>query len=394
MTQSPQAAADKYQATLDRRTDMLDNGAATRREDGSVVATTGWDAGEVIGKDGIAQDQNGKFMAAYARRPAWHSFGWVKPGDEPMTVTEALRESGLGGWNVQKRPLFWGATDESKMGTGKAHNVFATVRTDIAGDEAYLGTVGHRYTIFQTEQVMGFLDELLGQGGQLGIEAAIALDGGRKVAISCFLPENIILDPAGRADMIKPYIQTVNSFDGSGSMYSIVTPLRGECANTVRWGKGLATAKWSTRHTTNGLQRTEEARRQMGMTVAYYKAFKRDAEEMIHIPYTDAQFDRFLEEWYPLEDDAGKAKTTRVEKKRDLARGLYRESPTNARVRGTLWGAAQALIEQDDWYSDVRAPKSVSEDVVRAGRILDGAGVDKGTDRKSQLRERLLATVR
>jgi len=391
---STQAAADRYQATLDSRAQLLAEGGGQRTADGNLRATTGWDAGEVIGKDGIAQNASGEFMAAYARKPAWHSLGWVKEGDEPMTIEEALTMSGLGGWNVEKRPLFWGLDNDSVMGTGKAHNVFATVRTDITDDAAYLGTVGHRYQVFQTEEVMSFLDELLGQNGQLGVESAIALEGGRKVAVSCYLPKNITLDPGGRADVIKPFVQTVNSFDGSGSMYSIVTPLRAECSNTVRWGKQLATAKWSTRHTTNGLQRTVEARRQMGLTLDYYEAFEKDATAMIQTPMSDAEFDRFLTEWHPLDADAGKAITTRVEKKRDVARRLFRESPTNARITGTMWGAAQALIEQEDWFSEVRVGKTLTEDMVRAGRILDGAGVEKGQDRKSQLRERLLATRR
>lgn len=373
------AEVARVQTELARRSKMIDEGGATLGSDGKLRANTGWDANEVIGRQGIAH-QNGQALAAFARTPAWHREGWVKEGDEPMTASEALEKAGLAGWNVQKRPLFAGLTDESKMGTIKVHNMFANVRTDIDGDDAYLGTVGHRYTVFQTEEVMGFLDELTGPGRALGIESAIALDNGRRVAISAYLPQDIILDPSGMADVVKPLLSAVNTFDGQGSFYSVVSPIRFECTNTVRWGTKLASAKWSVRHTTNGLQRIQEAQRQLGLMTSYYKAFETEATAMIQTPMSNGEFDKFLEEFYPLDSDASKSMTTRVEKKRGKARELFREADTNANIRNTVWAAEQALIEQGDWFSDVRAPKGVHEDVRRAQRFVEASDLDGKTN--------------
>jgi phage/plasmid-like protein (TIGR03299 family) len=385
MTDQPSAAAfaaDK-QATLDRRAGLLNNGAAQVDANGRVRVATGWDAGEVIGKAGLDQT-TGQVALAMNGAPAWHGLGTVVDG--AMTAADALRLANLD-WEVEKRPMFYGADEESRMGTGLAPNAFAMVRTDTDG---YLGTVGRRYTGIQNEAGFAFLDDLTGQNGEARFETAGALEGGRKVFISMFLPENITLDPEGMADVVKPYFMAVNSHDGSGSFYVVVTPLRPVCANTVRWGLQGATAKWSAQHTSGAMKRMEEARRTLGLTIDYYKKFEQDATRMIQTPMSDREFDRLIESFYPLDDDASKVTASRVEIRRDTARYLFREADTNANIRNTVWGAGQALIEQIDWKSTIRPPKHMTEELVRGGRIIEGADDDK----KSELHRRLLLLTR
>jgi phage/plasmid-like protein (TIGR03299 family) len=200
------------------------------------------------------------------------------------------------------------------------------------------------------------------------------------------LPEDIVLDAAGAADLVKVYLMAVNSHDGSSPFSVAVTPIRPVCSNTVRWATEGAVTRWAVRHTESATQVVAEAQRTLTLSVDYIARFRQDATAMIQTPMSDAAFERLVEDLFPIDEDAPKRAKTRAQTQRDQAVHLFCEADTQANVRNTVWGAEQALIEQIDWLSAVRAPKSLTADIVRGARIVEGTT----DERKSNIHRRLL----
>lgn len=400
MTDSVQAAADDFQATLDARSALIDNGGAQLDGKGNLRATAGWDAGEVIGKDGLDRTATGVTRLYYNAEGGtpWHRLGQGTEGAQ--NVEEALALAHMNG-QIVKRPVFFGSDAESTMGGGVVHNQFATVYVDPDTlDETYLAVVGHRYRIIQPAEQAAFIDEMLGQAGGLKLETAGSLNGGRVMFMSLLIPENIVLDPEGRADIIKPYLSVRMTHDGTSRNRLYVSPVRPVCKNTLDWGMKHATGEIAIGHTSNALERIKEARQALGMTVAYYKEFEVEANELIQAELSNDAFERFLAEWHPLDQDAKDLEIRRVEARRDEAREIYYTSATTKNVRGTAWGALQALEEQLEHFAPVRPAKTLleevggvktlAEEITRSQRTVNGE--DRG--KKTELRERLLLRVR
>lgn len=357
-------------AELQRRASALNDGP------------NAWDASEVIGKDGL-DTTTGQAALYSAREVPWHNLGTVTA--DALTAADALQAAQLD-FDVELRPVFAGLSPESVVGGIAVPGRYATIRTDT---EAALGIVGARYQPIQNRQAFAFLTDLVADA-DAKFETAGALDSGRTVFVSMQLPDDIVLDAEGAADLIKIYLMAVNSHDGSSQFITQVTPIRPVCRNTVRWAAEHAVAKWAVRHTSNATERIAEARRALGLTLKYAEEFEAEATELLHAPMSDGQFDEFLRSLFPLDDDASSRLRSNVYARRDVARTLFRQSDTNANIRGTAWAAEQSIIEQLDWMTTVRAPKSLTEDIVRGARIVDGTN----DDTKTRVHRQLLELVR
>lgn len=382
------ATVDRQDAILAQRSAALDNGA-TQDAAGNIRATSGWDAGEVLGKDGLARQANGEVAVWLNGEPAWYKLGKVYTGDEPLTIDQVLSDAGLD-FEVVKLPLFAGLDAESNMGTLpmlQTAKPFALVRTDTMTP---LGAAGRIYTPFQNRQAFSFLQSLTDQD-VAHVETAGMLANGSTVFLSMRLGEDIVIDAEGAADRVRRYVMITTRHDSQGSIRIATTPTRPVCANTVRWGLENAWSSFETAHTSGVLDRVEEARKTLKLTNRYYDAFARDARELFEAPMTNAQFDRFVADVVHTDADesAPQFVKDRVEAKRGAARRLFRDAATNATITGTRWGAAQALIEQIDHGGTIRVPKSLlldeavpktlAESIARGARIVNGADDEKKT---------------
>lgn len=366
-------------AELDRRREAIRTGQSTRDASGT------WrnpDWCEVVGRDGIdtTATQQGAFYSH--NEVPWWSLGTLTGTvtDEALGSADAIVAAGLA-WDVEKRPVFFGATDESVMGTGKVADQFAVVRTDT---EAALSIVGKVWSPFQNRDMFRFLADLIANG-QITFETAGSLDGGRKVFASMFLPNDIVLDADGAADVIKPYVLAIN-YHGNGSFLAATTPLRVECANTARWAVEGAISKWTVRHTVNALDRYEEARKSLGLSISYYDRYAAEGEKMLQTTMSAAEFDRFIEWMFPIDSDATNRQRNAAEGKRDKVRELHDTAPTTTKIRGSVWGAEQAAVEWLDFHSQVKPGRTLREDIARAERIVTG----EQDDRKTNIHRRLL----
>lgn len=382
-------------AELARRTNQVETGAWNRRADGKYVAQTGWDANEVVGKDGLATKQNGEIALWLNGEPAWHKLGAVANGW--TSVDDALDMAGLN-WKVEKRPLFWGSMPESVMGIDRVRvgQQYATVRVDDDGAQTQLGTVGELYVPFQNAEAFSFLQEISEQDGSKFSSAGL-LSQGSVVFVSMELGEDLIIDPQGAADRVKRWLLFTNRHDGKGKLKVFNTPVRAVCTNTVTWGIQGALSSWDAIHTPSAAGQVNQARRSLNLANAYYEGFEKDATALFQTPMTDGEFDKFIESVvYPLADDATDRTKTAVQKERDTARDLFSFALTNENIRGTRWAAAQALVEQIDFHGNTKVPKSlrISEETPKTlqAELARGARTVQGLDekRKTEIHKALL----
>ena len=108
------------------------------------------------------------------------------------------------------------------------------------------------------------------------------------------------------------------------------------------------------------------------------------ARELFESTITTLQFNKIVETLYPKPVDVNnKTGLTRYDNKIGLISDLYLQSPTNANIKGTAWGALNALTERLDYYR----PKRGSSESLVAG----ASGFDPVVNAE---KARILAVVR
>ncbi len=114
----------------------------------------------------------------------------------------------------------------------------------------------------------------------------------------------------------------------------------------------MRTAKQSfkIRHTQTAEGRIVQARQALGLTFTYADAFQKEAEELFQQSITDKQFSDLIRNLYPKPDTTAKNALARWENKVVMIDDLYHNSPTNNTIKGTAWGAFNALTERLDYY--------------------------------------------
>jgi phage/plasmid-like protein (TIGR03299 family) len=313
---------------------------------------------------GLEQDEaTGQVAAAFARKPGWHRLGTTL--DRGLTADDILRVAHLGGWQVRVD------AQPARNNNGiPIPGKYAINRTNpFNGNEEPLGVAGRVWRPFQNEETLPLLDELRGQtNGEF--ETAGSLDGGRRVFITCKLPDGMLI---GGLDPVDRYLTVVNYHDGAGALILLDTAIRSVCANTVAAALANHRSKVSLWHTEGGRQSIMELRARLGITYAYDAELEKELERMIQAPCSEAEFvteSRKL--WAPPNPDSKRAVNNQRRRELDLVT-LFLESDTNKGIRSTRWGAYNAVTEYLDWATPVGEHRN--PDMVRAARTVqpDGA---------------------
>ena len=304
-------------------------------------------------------------MASFAslRQPAWHGLGTVI--DEAVSTQEMLDLAHLSGWNVRL---------EAVSLPGRSHReYFATVRTNpFDGDTDVLGVVGERYKVLQNEELFTFGDALL-DGGRW--ETAGSIKNGTVVFGSLALDRETNLDPKGRGDKVNNYLLVHTSHDGSLAIQASVTPVRVVCQNTLNMaigykGRGVKQS-FRIRHTQTLQGKVQAAREALGLANKYLDEFDKVAAEMIAKEINDQKFFDIITAVYPKPEDNAKGAMTKWENKIDTLNTIY-NGETCVNIKGTAWGAYNAMTERLDWY---RSPRGGNAESVLAA----ASGFDPST---------------
>src|ERR1700756_2237695 len=160
---------------------------------------------------------------------AWHGLGTVVE-DKALNAEDALRLSGLGGWDLRKLPLL---TRIPGQGIVEVPGKFAHVRMN---DQRVLGVVGNVYRSVHNEDAFKWADELVGGFG-CHYKTAGSLYGGRVVWLLLEVPFHIDL-PDGQ---LRNMLYLTNSHDGSSPVEAAFTSVRIVCANTLSLARASGT---------------------------------------------------------------------------------------------------------------------------------------------------------
>ena len=223
-----------------------------------------------------------------AREKPWHGIGTVV-GECPDS-REAIRLAGMD-WKVVQKDVF---TNEGVAISGYRVNVRDC-------DQSILGVVSDRYQVVQNEEAFAFTDELLGEG--VRYETAGSLQGGRRTFMLARLPQRFII--AG--DEITPYFVIMNSHDGSCSIKAAMTPVRVVCQNTLNLALRTAKRAWTTKHTSNIMDRIDDARTTLQFAEHYMREMGKGVDELSRRRLTDRKVMEYMEEFFPVTQDMTEA---------------------------------------------------------------------------------------
>lgn len=219
-----------------------------------------------------------------ARVKPWHGIGTVV--EECPNSKEALELAGLD-WQVEQKDIY---TNGETLVPGYKANVRNS-------DQRVLGVVSDRYQVVQNEEAFAFTDELL--GGGVRYETAGALQGGRRTFILARLPQRFII--AG--DEITPYFVIMNSHDASCSIKAAMTPVRVVCQNTLNLAFRTAKRTWMTKHTSNIMERIDDARITLQFAEQYMKELGKGVDELARKRLTDKKVMEYMSEFFPVTPD-------------------------------------------------------------------------------------------
>lgn len=392
------ASIEKYdsgqaQAELDARlASQVADGTIRMISPDRYEVLTGWDANEIFTVRRatrpteiplILPETGLDFVDGHAQlylaQPAWHELGTIIGGGT-SDIQEVIDASG-GGYFVSKRAArFYGG---GKMRTDEDH--WHNVREDTWES---LGVVGRIYQPVQNIDAVSFLGELTGSD-DLIIESAGPLRGGRKFFVSARLPEDVVIDAEGVNEIIRPYVVAINSFDGTTPFQVVCTPWCPVCGNTERFAVRDAHSRWTVRHTTNALQKIEEARKTLGLSVKYYDRFEVEENQLARITLELDEFDKLIGGLWTLDDDASDLQKRRSAERRDQLVAGYQAEATRS---GKTARSGEFAITQ--WLDNVAPRKALKDDggaadpmaAARATLALEGAD----DDLKSKAHRRLL----
>lgn len=321
----------------------------------------------------------GRSLFASFREPAWHRLGTVF--DREVTdYREMLTLAGLADWDVRFESL----STESGL-VVNTHN--ATVRTNpVTGQPDVLGITGNRYEIVQNESAFAFLQSLA-DGARW--ETAGALGHGNKVFGSIAFNRETVLDPSGVSDVIRTYALVHTSHDGSTGLGYGLTPTRVVCQNTLNVAlKGIKNGG-KIRHTQSAEERMSAAAEMFRHANAYFDAFEDEAKALYAKPVTDKQYRNLVTKVMGKAPEKNvKGALTKYENRLGMYMQAWQGKP-NAGIKGTAWGAFNALTEANQWGRNTQSTERGAENFAAAG-----AGFDIPTNQFRQTALNLVSAIR
>jgi phage/plasmid-like protein (TIGR03299 family) len=298
-------------------------------------------------------ETNGSEVAFALRgAPAWHNLAnRIFNQDEDVTTQTMLEEAKLSNWNVRLSPI----TDYISSEWNDVSESHLVLRDNpFNGETDVLATVGKRYKVVQNEELFAFADNIHDADPNCRWESAGSLKKGKVVFGTVDIPRTMVLDPQGANDQTKLYLIVWTSHDGSVAVQAAITPVRVVCQNTLNLAMRNAKQSFKIRHTQSVEGRIQVARETLGLALGYFDEFEKEAQELFNQEITDVEFSKLIRSIYPKPDVDNKSTIKRWENKVVLIDDLYHNSPTNANIKGTKWGAFNALTERLDYFRSGR----------------------------------------
>lgn len=252
---------------------------------------------------------------------------------------------------------------------------FATVRKDTG---APLGVVGRSYKVFQEADLAELGDYIVDLGAHLKpvYETGAHLRNGAWFCLSMEL-KGLELEVPGDPSALQTYLLLMTSHDGSKPAGYFLTQVRFVCKNTADLAQKGALRTYRFRHTGSLQGKVAEARKALGISLKSTETVKQMTERLALTNVVDKQVKAIFEAAWPVKvaEDSDEAVETK-NRKAERAFALYEGSPTMDGIRGTAWGAYNAVTETLDHEVAYHGRKRQTDDEARATSLLFGEGHD------------------
>jgi len=293
-------------------------------------------------------------------QPAWHKLGVVLPS-KALHSDEVLRYAGLD-WSANQESIFHHDADGRMV---EIPGWKAVVRDS---DNSVLGIQTDEYKPVQPSDLTAALDTLV-DSGEAFYKTAGSLKKGRLIFFLVEPPTDCWI--AGEQHL--KYIFARTSFDGSSATAFKTTMVRVLCNNTFQNAVLGGGREITFRHVGDMSERLEEARRVLGLAEVSWQRMADNAEKLAMLKMNDHQFDGFVNHMFPIRGDSQRSKTIAINK-RAKVHEIYARSDDLNNIRGTKWGALNAVVAWNDHYVNRRATKLNSSAANRTQSIFMAKG--------------------
>lgn len=281
-----------------------------------------------------------------------------------QTLDNAIQLAKLD-YTVEKRKLYVNNPILKDGGTSIPHfemipDTFATVRTDT---NTTLGIVKKNYEVLQNREAFDFLDSIVATGAKFETAGTFKKNEAASF-ITCSTEPIKILD-----DDIAPYLLFMNSFDGTGSVRCMFTPIRIFCSNCLARAIKNAINKISIKHCSSMKDRLEASKGILLQNTKYLEALKVEAEKLATTPFSAEAFEALARELFPSQEtDSNIIKIRNEEMIEQLLRAYQQADLQN--FNNTAYKAVQAVSDFESHKPQMR--KSKEEDFANMKTIIMG----------------------
>jgi phage/plasmid-like protein (TIGR03299 family) len=351
---------------------------------------------------GIDETVTGGAFAS-VRNPAWHRLGVVF--DEQVDA-DTLLKAGWADYDVFHTPVMTEIDVPVLTPSGepmtiagepmmKPERAIDNTKRNICrrhpetGELQILGQSAPGYKLRTNREVfVEFADKLLDLATP-NVSTCGVLYEGRQAFMSWQLSNEIMVNGEDAAEL---WLMAHTSHDGSRPTTLAIVPIRTVCQNTLRVGLAGALTRWSVRHTKNSKLVLAEVRQALKLSYSYAEDWTTMATDLARSEVTTKEFDALIAQAFGPTEDAGKKVLDAWDERRGALLQTWEKSATTDGIRGTAWGAINAVTEHLDWSSKVQKNsfethvdgrlKVNDADGYRFWRSLDG---DKSIEKPKQI---------
>jgi phage/plasmid-like protein (TIGR03299 family) len=306
---------------------------------------------------------NVQTMAYYGEVP-WHGLGKQVP--KGLTAEQMIRAAGLD-WDVELLPAR-GAREINRKGEFSRYEVVRVPRPNTAETEVLLGVVGRRYQPLQNVEAFGFFDSIVGER-KAYFETAGALGEGERIWVMAKMPQAMEIV---RGDECFKYLLLSNTHSGDGSVIVRFTAMRVVCQNTLMLAMEDGQKAYRVRHSKQMQFKLDELAGFLAITQGVFLKAEELFKRLAKVQMIEDRLEHYLGAVF-LRSDEQKKKGEKPLRWRFLREVFEtRKDLQLPGVRGTLWGAYNAVTR----FEDYKQPQQEEQPDQRLERTWFGGGAD------------------
>lgn len=292
--------------------------------------------------------------------------------DEAWDAAAMIKAGGLD-WTVEQHRLEAVVEREYQSTRVPVPRFVANVRSDSG---TVLGVVGEGYEPLQNRSAFAFCDAITDSGEAHWIGAGCTRGGARVHALMRLDREVRIGGAEG--EEVMPLLCFRNGHDGGLAVTISAAPFRLACLNGMLLPLPNVERSWKARHTAQVEARMADARRTLGIAWRYYDELEQTGARLLGERIGEGEFERFLARLVPLpvarpDGGEGGRAVRNVGRVREAILTAHRATPNLADIRGTRWGALQAVAAYVDHVQPTRRTSGRSPAEARFERATEPA---------------------